>query len=688
MIKKQMLFGFIFFISLNLFSQNKVNYLWPIKNTDVGKGIIVKPQDYIENELNFGNLFITANEGEIVVAPHSGIIKNFGYTYRKTLIDMRSYRHKYNDSLSIEEFDIEYRKAAANHYKVNAKNISISIGIQTPKGDIYYISGIRPTEYFKTGAKIIRGQTIGRVGYSFHKIEKPSIWFSKSAKSKVEDPMSVFGINSTFVPYQKDKINYLKFKHPISKLKKDFIVFRESLEEGHPGLYDYITKVELDNLFDKTYTNILKPLTSEEFRLSLLPILRAIKDSHTALYSNKYKISDKTKLPILFGIMNDSLIIYSALETENKFLHKSISKINKRDVHNIISEVKLLLYGNDGFVKSHDKRILMLDFWKYYKKSKSFNKGDEVEFQFIDGSSHTFKYDFYDNKTYLPKLKEKSQSRFILKKIDSTIGLIDLNTFQLLETDLDSIGDFISNPTLEHLIIDVRDNSGGDIDAIKKIYSFIAKKPFRLSSYRVVNKKGRYDLFKNSLNYLPNSKLFQNYKKVENKDGYYFPDENIPTVKPNQEYHFNKEVYVLTNEFSKSASTVFPALVYKQKRGLVNGRETGSSYYQLNAVKFVQIYLKNTGLELFMPLVKSVFDTKGNSDISWGRGVLPDKIIKISYNEFLGSNDVFLDETLEFIKNKKQKNNLKSNTPYFIFGSCIMLLGYFIFRQIKRKRNI
>lgn len=686
--KHFILITFLFF-AVNIIFPQSANDIWLIKDKPTSSRILYKPQDYIGDELNFGNLFITANEGERVIAPRSGVINSLFYTYHKSLIYVNSFRHSYNDSLSIKEFDIEFRKAFAKYNKLDPKYISVSIGLQVKKGEMYYISGLRPFKYFKTGTKIERGQTIGNVGYSYHKIDKPSIWFSRSVNGKVADPMSVFGIKSTYTPFKKDKIDYLKYKHPIDSLKKDFIIFRESLEEGHPGIYDYTTKLEMDKLFNQIYNGYTKPLTSEEFRITLLPILRAIKDSHTAIYSNKYRLTDKSKLPILFGLQNDNLIVYSTTSEYTNFLHQKIKTINNESVKSITSKIKKTTYGNDGYVESHDNRILLLYFGSLYKKAYYLKKGDKVEIEFADGSNNTFNYDFYESEEYLPKIKASDNKRFSLKKIDANIGIVDLNTFQLMETDIDSIGVFILNPTLEHLIIDVRDNSGGDIDAIQRIFSFIAKKPFRISSYEMVNKRGGYNLFKNSLNYLPDSKLFENYIKVKDKKGYYLPDEKIPTIEPNKEQHFDKDVYILTNEFSKSASTVFPALVYKHKRGKVIGRETGSSYYQLNAKKFVQIYLQNTGLELYMPLVKTVFDIKGNSNIPWGRGVLPDNEIQISFNEFIDSNDTFVDTTIKIIKNNEQKINKGNNRTYLIIGSFLALgLLVFVILIVRKKKSL
>jgi len=674
--KRYLLFILSLSITSNILAQNNI-FLWPIKGVNSGKNILYKPQDYIDNELNFGSLFITANLRDTIVAPQSGIIKSFNYTYYKSLIYVTGIRHINNDSLSVNDFDIAYRKAWSKQNNLDSKYISISIGVQTKTGEMYYISGIRPIKYFKTGTKIKKGQTIGLLGYSYKKIDKPSIMFSRTLKGKPADPMEVFGLKSTFITAKTKHIDYLTFKHPVDSLKKDFLIFRNALEEGHPGIYDYTSKIVIDNLFDSIYNSYSKPLTSEEFRISLLPILKAIKDSHTSLYSKKYKITDKSKLPIRFGLKNNNLIVYTTIKGYEEFLNKKIKKINNEDIKKIIPKVKELLYGNDGFIQSHNKRLLLQYFDNFYKKFYHKKKGNKLTILFKDGSSKEFEYDFIENKKYNPRIKTPNNKRFSIKKINSNTGIVDINTFELFDTDIDSIGTFISDKSLKNLIFDVRDNLGGDEKAIQDIFAYIAQKPFKTTLYEKVNKKENYELLKNTLNYLPDEKLFENYKKSEK--GYILSNDNFPVIYPNKKQHFDGNVYVLINEFSKSAATTFPALVYKFKRGKIIGRETGSTYYQLNALKFPIVYLKRTGLELYMPLIKVVFDKKGNSDIPWGRGVLPDIETQISFKDIIGKDDSVLNITLKTIKSKKASSEKRSNKIYFIIGGSLMLLLAFIF---------
>jgi len=660
---------------------------WPIKEVTVGKGIIYKPQDYIHEELNFSILFINAEENSEVIAPHSGIVKSFSYIYFKALTYTTSFEHNYNDSLEVSLYDSEFRKNLAQENMLNPDYFSIMLGLEVQKGEMYWISGLRPVKFFKTGTKIEKGEVIGKVGYSYRKIKQPSIQLARDVNGKPTDPISIFGLKSTFISPQKSTRNYLTYKHPVKKLIEDFNIFKEALEQGHSGLYDYTSKDQLNKRFDLVEAKLIKPMTSEEFRLLLIPILREIRDSHTALISKRYKPNDGLKPPILFGLKNDSLVVFSSLPEQRGFIGKKIIEIDGEDVINIIPKVKLLAYGNDGYITSLENRWMLLYFWKFYSQLSSKNTGNQISIQFSNGNRHTFKYQLRNLEEYNPKLNRMPYDRFSFSMITSQTARLNINTFDLLEEDIDSIGSFIkyiSDSSCQNLIIDVRDNSGGESQNIKKIYSFIANEPFRVTHHQKVNSNTTYPFLKNSLNFPPDHVLFDEYEKVEGKDGFYLKKEYFSQIEPNEKIHFNGSIYVLINELSRSASTVFPALIHKQKRGIIVGRETGSSYYQLNALDFAEVYLKNTGLELINPLVKVVFDEIENKEIPWGRGVIPDYEVKMDYKEFLNDEDPILETTINLInelENSESKERKKTSYIYLLIGVVVVTVSLSIFKK-------
>ena len=330
----------------------------------------------------------------------------------------------YNDSISISDYDIEFRKTIARQNNLNLNDISLLLGLETNKGEIYWILGLRPTKIFKSGTKINKGEVIGKVGYSYHRIKQPSILFARDVKGKPADPMSIFGLKTTFRAPQETTRNYLTYKHPEAKLVEDFRTFRNALEQGHPGLNDYISKNNLNSLFDSVKTDLISPMTSEEFKTLLLPILKEIRDSHTGLLSKRYKTIDGANPPILFGLKNDSLVVYSTLPEYRSHVNKKIIEIDGENIFSIIPKVKSLIFGNDGYITSLENRWILLYFWQFYSRLASKNNGDEITIQFSDSSKYIFNYQQSKLEDYYPKLIQKKSDRFSISTLTSPISKV------------------------------------------------------------------------------------------------------------------------------------------------------------------------------------------------------------------------------------------------------------------------
>ena len=79
-LKFLVLYLFCFSVMLQAQEAEMGNYLWPIEGKKAGENILYRPQDYIEDEHNFDNLFITAEKGTNIVSPCDGIVVHVGYT--------------------------------------------------------------------------------------------------------------------------------------------------------------------------------------------------------------------------------------------------------------------------------------------------------------------------------------------------------------------------------------------------------------------------------------------------------------------------------------------------------------------------------------------------------------------------------------------------------------------------------
>jgi hypothetical protein len=65
------------------------------------------------------------------------------------------------------------------------------------------------------------------------------------------------------------------------QLREDFQIARQSLEEGHSGLYRYTKKAELDRIFDEAENSLDHPMDFYEFYRVMVPTIAAIKCGHT-----------------------------------------------------------------------------------------------------------------------------------------------------------------------------------------------------------------------------------------------------------------------------------------------------------------------------------------------------------------------------------------------------------------------
>ena len=301
----------------------------------------------------------------------------------------------------------------------------------------------------------------------------------------------------------------------------------------------------------------------------------------------------------------------------------------------------------------------MILFFDYYKRYFNYSNGDSVNVVFSDGTTARLTYQPIVNvKDFTPVKVLKTDpvvTNLAVKTIDEQTAYLRIKSFGFSDVDNDSLRSVmntISHSSCRNLIVDIRNNPGGN-EAYATLFSMLADKPFKNGLGSMVNSNNRYNFLKYVPSYsaIDTMVLFGSYKKIKDKEGYYSVKRGIDD--PDKKIHFSGKVYVLTNERSYSASTLFAALVHKYRRGTVIGRETGTCYYQMNAYKFANIQLDNSGLELCIPLVKEIFDDQPDPSIPWGHGVIPDHIIGWTYDEYLNNSDPILDYTLKLIRESK-----------------------------------
>ena len=647
--------------------QAQNTYLWPIADAKPGTGIISKPQDYINKELNFADLFIAAPLGTIVVAPVDGTIQRVGTQYITSIHSVWGGGVK----TTIDAAIADTRKGLDKQY--DPQYVTGYFSIQSADGNVIHIIGITSDQIYKTGQKITRGTPIGKVSYSYRALKEPSIEISISRNGKSADPMTPFGLKTTYIAPAAIKPILSLTKQ---QLKEDFLLYINILKECYPGLYDVLTPEDLERYVAETQERIDArtdnwpyPLAVELFK----EVAAKIHDSHIYMDTPEWYwkgITQPNQPQVALGWVNDTLICLNATAAYKRILNRPVKAVNGVPAEELKRRLLSQIGSYDAGVKDY------VDFMLFGNVSNLFRVPEKKTFDF------NMRLDMADKNEVVtvPALNSSSRQPFIYKydrfmwinrhkggyktqMLNDSTAYIGISGFDLNQVQVEDIAHFIDSVArVPHLIIDVRNNGGGNADVLSQLYTYIAGKPMTLHSYSKVNKQGNYQSFTHSTNRLVEDSLFADYKPEPDKEGFYSRSESGSIVKADSAINYKGKVYVLTNENSISAATLFPALLVRNHRGVVVGRETRTAYHFMNAYKFVNIRLPHSTLFFNVPLVYCCFDTEVNRRAPYGRGVLPDYEVPISLDEVaFKSGDAILNSALQLIKGGKY---LKEENPF------------------------
>ncbi len=628
-------------------------WLWPLEGHSAGDDVLFVPQQYIGNELCFDELFIGGEEGTAVLAPADATVSGFGLHYSNGLTYSTSFT--FDEKISVGE-NFKNVRAGLDPERYDADYLTGSISLRLEDGRKIHLSGLIPERHFKTGEKVERGQKLGTLHRSYHKIRKSSLMVSVSARdSKSDDPMTSFGMRTTFIP---PKAEVVKDTFTAEEAMEDFSKIIAVLKEAYPSLYDVVTPEQLDEFERETCSSLANGIGRHAFYRVMWRVLSLVHDSHIYLYPDRHnKSKSNGHLPqIFYGWYGDSCVVNMVRREYAGYEGKRIIGLNGMPADSARRN-QLLLTGNyDAAVESVKEEALAFQCTSYD------NEKCDQTIEFADGEIRTFKGSRssgypseFSGRTYLDYISQnyhggKNHSR---KMLNDSTAYLGLGTFALNETVTDEIVGYIDSlakAEVPNLIVDVRNNPGGDVKVLDRLLSCLLNEPSRnKGAMNWVPKRGGYASFEGCcLNYTHDMDIFPEYEPMPNGNGFFSLDE-CAKVEPDSTVQYHGRLYVLTNAGSVSAATLFPAEIVRNRRGVVVGRETATAYHYMNALKFADIRLPNSGFQFRFPLVRAVYDTTRNSRISYGRGVLPDYPVELTRREIFEAPDSILTCALNLI---------------------------------------
>ena len=436
-------------------------------------------------------------------------------------------------------------------------------------------------------------------------------------------------------------------KYPLNELQEDYRIFQQTLEEQHPSLYWFSPKQKIDSAFGACYNGLRDSMTEREFRTLLTKMVTTIRCGHTSInYSAKYsKYLDTASVkifPLAFKVWPDTMVVTANLNKKDSVLRRGtiVTAIDGRTSKQLLDTFMHYVTGDGYSVAGRYQSLSSYGaFGVMYKNIFGLKDSFNIRYLSPDGSEQETivpiftpvkdsakKTDSLKPEKYTPK-ERRTLETFAVRhiQVDTTLksAYMMLNTFSRgnkLRRFFKSSFKAINDLNLEHLVIDVRSNGGGDASNSTMLTQYLSDHKFKVAdSLYTIKRSSR---FRDYIKFQPIYWLMTTIITRKRDDGFFhFGYFERHTFKPYTKNHFDKNIYILTGGNSFSATTLFAQELKGQKNVTIVGEETGGGAYGNTAWIIPVLTLPHTRLRVGIPKFRFVMRPEL---VAEGRGVMPD----------------------------------------------------------------
>ncbi|MEL0456623.1 S41 family peptidase [Flavobacteriaceae bacterium SZ-1-7] len=434
-----------------------------------------------------------------------------------------------------------------------------------------------------------------------------------------------------------------------NEIIEDLQYLYSSLKEAHYNIYAYTTKEE----FSKNYEEVKSSITNDSISLleattMLQKVISAANNGHTEIDFPGasylfFGYNGGTVFPLEIAFENNkSLIRKNFSNNPDIKIGSEIISINGILMKDIMAKIYPLVSAERTYFKN--AKIEMYSFPRYYWQV--FGKQDLFEISVrLNGTVTKHSIEAVNLiEDYEMKRTEILNAQMKLKFYEQSVYLNPGNFSgdeQKYQQFIDSAFAEIKNSNSKNLIIDLRNNAGGDDSFSNYLVSYIANKPFKWNS-KFTLKTSQFLKTHTRQHSDTTHVYFQNI--LSHKNGEIYPYEFNDYQPQNDQKRFSGKVFILINRQSHSQAAVTAAQIQDYRFGIIVGEETGD-FPSLCASQF-QYTLPNTKIPV---KVSKGFIVRVNGSTK-KEGVIPDIEIK---DHLLDENDEILDNLLAILDEQK-----------------------------------
>ncbi|WP_343523655.1 S41 family peptidase [Pedobacter sp.] len=549
------------------------------------------------------------------------------------------------------------------------------------KKDVYYSITVEQKGIDVTiGLKDQRGKTLQEVDSPNGRFGSEKIVFSPDStanfiltvKPLADTANAKAGNYSVIVQSPPKKLKPLQYK----ALEQDFNILKNAFIETHVGLW-YNTYTQFDSLCQVQKRKLKNKMTALDFYRLVAPIVTYTKEGHSAIQPSEettnYIRQNGRYFPFLVKIFDKKVYILNNLDNY-KTRGMQISKINGTSIESIMEQF-LRIEPADGYNTTSKYHWIETAFSKYYlrffeQQPATFNlelihpkTNEKISYNHIPALNFKQYGKFVSKETKaIPNYSYKEPAQLKIDTLNSTATLV-VNTFstsdytngrkgfkEFLAKSFQNIADY----KIQHLIIDIRKNEGGEQGMEDHLMSYLVDRAYKKYQYAEIPSFTYSFLDYTEYRDKKSAEDFEKELRGEfyrSNDGRYIELPGKYKGDTPQVNRFKGDVYILISGLSFSGGSEFAALAKNYTKARFIGEETGGGYYGNTSGYFIRYTLPNSKLTGRIPIIKFVVEKK-ETGIPFGRGIMPDDEVQPKIEEFLSGYDTEMEFVKKLIKNK------------------------------------
>ncbi len=265
------------------------------------------------------------------------------------------------------------------------------------------------------------------------------------------------------------------------EIRKDLDYFLQKVEQSHPNPFLHITKSNFEQKLRKISEDLIElPVLG----LKLQQLISQIQDSHTQISLNK-KILGNECYPLRFKSFADGTYLIKSNSENQKFLGMKLKRINQRPLNKIKKLLEAIIPNENSvsygyyFVRFlHEPEILC------YLNIVKFPSSAVYELEDKQGKTYILSTEPKSINTELLEIKDDikiSEDTLYEKEIYWTKYIESTHTYYLQynscelrdEFPIEKIVEEIRNQAIEKLVVDLRNNKGGDSDVLQPLLKYL-----------------------------------------------------------------------------------------------------------------------------------------------------------------------------------------------------------------------